>query len=203
MGDKKIIIIAVILALVLVIAGWIWSGQTSNDKLDGQVVKTAGIVFGNENAGVTIEEYTNFLCLACGVFARDTLSQIEENYIKTGKVKYIFYIFPPLELAQAAHCAERQGKFLEYHDYLFLHQQEIKAEDQIFEFARNVGVDTEKFNQCYTSAEAKNTAQGWLAEGQKREVTATPTFFINGEKLVGAQPYTEFQKIIEAKITQK
>ncbi len=188
------------LAIVLVIGGWIWSKQAPGDIPGDQTVKTAGLVIGDENAKVIIEEYTNFLCPSCGVFARDTLPQIEENYVKTGKVKFIFYIFPPLELAQAAFCADKQGKFLEYHDYLFSRQQEIKGQEQILEFAKNVGVDTEKFNQCYASGDAKNAAQSWLADGQKRQVTATPTFFVNNEKLVGAQPYSEFQKIIDSKL---
>jgi len=200
MNNRKIIIIAVILAIALVIVGWFWSRQAPNDNPGDQIVKTAGVVIGDENAKVTIEEYTNFLCPSCGVFARDTLPQIEENYVKTGKVKFVFYIFPPPELGQAAYCADKQGKFLEYHNYLFSHQQEIKGEEQVLEFAKNVGVDTEKFNQCYASDEAKNAAQGWLSDGQKRGVTNTPTFFINGEKLVGAQPYSEFEKIIESKL---
>lgn len=201
MADKKIIMMAVVLAIVLVIAGWIWSRQTTQDNSeDNQITKTAGIVIGNENAAVTIEGYTNFLCSACGFFVQDTWPQMTQNYIKTGKVKFIFYIFPPLELAKAAFCAQDQDNFLAYHDYLFSHQEEIKNEEQIFEFAKNVGLDSEKFNQCYLSDEAKNAADGWLKDGQKREVMQTPTFFINGEKLVGAQPYAEFQKIIDSKL---
>lgn len=202
MSDKKIIIIAVILAVAVVIGGWLWSRQSpdGSQKDDRQGAKTTGIVIGNESAPVTIEEYTNFLCPACGLFARETLPQIEENYIKTGKVKFVFYVFPPLELSQAAFCSQSQGKFLDYHNYLFGHQPEIKGEEQVLEFAKNVGIDMEKFQRCYASSEAKSAGEAWLSDGQKRGVTATPTFFINNEKLVGAQPYSEFQKIIDSKL---
>ena len=200
MANKKIIITAILLVLALVAVGWIWGRQAPGGDDNGQAAKTAGIVLGSANAPVIIEEYTNFLCPACGLFARETLPQIEENYIKTGKARFVFYVFPPMELGQAAFCSEKQGKFLEYHNYLFAHQEEIKGEDQILEFAKNIGMDSEKFNQCRAGDEAKSAALGWFSDGQRRQVTATPTFFINGEKLVGAQPYSEFQKLIDSKI---
>jgi len=209
MSDKKIIITSVVLSLVLIIGGWIYSkNKPANIPNPGPAAVTqtqqtnaaAGIVLGSDNAPVVMEEYTNFLCSACGNFATQTLPQIQENYIKTGKVKMVFYIYPPLELGRAAYCVSKQDKFVEYHDYLFAHQDGITQEQDILDFATNIGVDQASFNECYNSDEAKNAAQSWLDEGQNRGVEATPTFFINGEKFVGAQPYADFEKIIEGKL---
>lgn len=203
MSDKKIIIIALVLAAGLAIGGWIYS---KNKPVPGPAAisnptetKTAGISIGDQNAPVTIEEYTNFLCGACGSFAINTLPKIEENYVKTGKVKMVFYVFPPLELGRSAYCANQTGKFLEYHNYLFEHQSEITKEQDILDFAKTIGLD-DNFDKCYNGEEATKAAQDWLAKGQEAGVTATPTFFINGEKLVGALPYEDFEKVIEQKL---
>lgn len=204
MTDKKIIIIALILALALGVGGWIYSknkpspGPATISEPEGIIIP--GLALGNEKAPVTIEEYTNFLCPACGDFALDTLPKIEQDYIKTGKARMIFYILSPLEINQASFCAEKSGKFIEYHDYLFGHQEEISSEQNIFDFASAVGIGMEDFNACYNSEQAVTVAQAWHQEAQKRGVEATPTFFINGEKLVGALSYEEFAKIIDSKL---
>ncbi len=204
MSDKKIIFIALFFAVVLVVGGLIYSGSKiiSNPKPSAspESTQTAPLKFGDEKAPVLIEEYTNFLCPACASFALETWPKIEENYVKTGQVKFAFYIFPPLELGRAAFCASQGGKFIQYHDYVFAHQSEIKEEKDVLDFALKVGLDETKFNQCYNSQEAKDAAQNWLANGQGRGVTATPTFFIDGEKVLGAQAYAEFEKIIESKL---
>lgn len=204
MSDKKIIIFALIASVVLVVAGWVW---TKNKSAPGpgaisapQEEKIAGISLGQENAPVTIEEYTNFLCPACANFALQTLPKIEENYIKNGKIKMVFFIVGPQEISQAAFCADKAGKFMEYHDYLFNRQGEITQEKDILDFASKVGIEMSQFNQCYSSGPASQAAQSWIAQTQERGVEATPTFIINGEKLVGSQPFEEFQKIIDAKL---
>lgn len=204
MSDKKFIIFAVILALALGIGGWIYSKNKQNPgpaAISGNgEVKTAGISFGDAKAPVLIEEYTNFLCPACATFAIETLPQIEENYIKTGKARIVFFIYPPIELSRAAFCVSKTDKFIEYHNYLFKNQTNIKQESNIFDAIKDLGINSDQFNECYNSKEAEEVAKNWLSEGQKRGVEATPTFFINGEKFVGAQPYADFENIIEQKL---
>ncbi|MBU1102227.1 DsbA family protein [Patescibacteria group bacterium] len=208
MSDKKIIVVAIILSALVIGGGWYYSKNSpqqaaiSQPQKTAAVISEAGISFGDPNAAVTIEEYTNFLCPACARFATETFGKIKDAYVATGKVKFVFFFYPPFELGEATLCAQEQNKFIEYHDYLFNHQGQITDEDILKDFATNVGMDLAKFNECYASDRYDGKLQKWLDEGQAREVDATPTFFINGQKFIGAQPYEEFQKIIDQKLNQ-
>jgi len=205
MSNKKIITGSIIVAALLIAVSWFYSRKNPGPAaiVNQPASVVGGLIIGNDKAPVTIEEYTNFLCPACQNFAIKTLPLIKDNYIKSDKVKMVIYIFPPLEFGRAAYCSDKQNKFSEYHDYLFAHQREITAEQNIFDFAANVGINRAEFIACYNSEAAKKTAQAWLDAGKKRGVDATPIFYINGEKLIGAQPYREFKKIIDSKLSSK
>lgn len=211
MKDKKIIFIAIILAVLIIGYGWYYkkthpsptatifqSESISPERLE----KAEGIIVGKEDAPVVIEEYTNFLCPACGNFAVFTMPQIEEKYIKTGQVKLVFYIFPPLELSQASLCADDQKKFLEYHDYLFSHRSELASTEDLKTMAEKAGLDKEAFNRCLESEKYKELATAWYNNGIERGVEATPTFYINGEQIVGAYPFEKFEEIIKRKLAE-
>ena len=204
MSDKKIIIAALLLSVLIIGGGWYYSKNrpptASVAAPLAAAITTQGITIGNPAAPVTIEEYTNFLCPACASFAANAYKNITEDYVKTGQIKFVLYIYPPFELGRAALCANEQNKFAEYHDYLFAHQGEIDAEQKIKDFARAAGLNGDEFIQCYDGATFKDAPASWYQEGQARKVDATPTFFINGQKLVGAQPYAEFKKIIDEKL---
>jgi protein-disulfide isomerase len=202
MSDKKIIIIAVILALGLIGAGWYFSknevnpGPAAVSNPDISQNATPGIILGSEDAPVLMEEYTNFLCSHCANFALQTLPKIEQDYIAKGKVKLIIYILPPYELARAAYCANQAGKFLEFEDYMFNHQADIKQEQDVLNAADTVGLGDD-FEACYNSDEAKKAAQDWYNKAGEKGIEGTPTFYINGEEIVGAVPYEDFQKVID------
>jgi protein-disulfide isomerase len=207
MTDKKIIITALILAILLVGAGWYYSKynpQTAailpktSPSPTGPAVTTAGITIGNPSAPIIMEEYTNFLCSHCINFATKTLPQIEDEYVKTGKVKLVIYVFPPMEFGKAALCAVEQNKFLEMHNYFFAHQ--VRKEEDFIDFAINAGLDGKAFGECFSSDKYNNISQKWYDEGIARGITGTPTFFIYGRQMVGAQPFGEFQKVIEEKM---
>ncbi|TSC53409.1 MAG: DSBA oxidoreductase [Parcubacteria group bacterium LiPW_39] len=211
MSDKKIIVAALILAALLAGGGWYYSKHQvpsaailpTGTASPETVASEPGIIIGNPDAPVVMEEYTNFLCPACGNFASGTLERIKEEYIKTGKVKLIVYIYPPQELSKAALCAQEQNKFMEYHNYLFTHQGQISSEKDLKDLAANAGLDTQKFDACFDALNKyQDKIQKWYDEGEARGVDATPTFFINGQKFIGAQPFEDFQKIIEGKLNQ-
>lgn len=153
---------------------------------------------GNAEAPVTIIEYGSYLCGHCADFQRDTLPQIEEKYIQTNKVKFIYRSFPPIELAIADWCAQEQNKFWEYHNYVF--QRDIGSVDDLKQYAKDVGLDETKFSECLDSEKYKNEADNWYNMGKAAGVDGTPTFFINDQKVVGNLPYEEFEKIIEEKL---
>jgi protein-disulfide isomerase len=167
-------------------------------------------VKGSKNAPITIVEFSDFQCPFCARFYTQTLPSIEENYIKTGKVKFIYRDFPlnfhqyAQKAAEAAECADEQGKFWEYHDILFQKQSEWSSAgvEKLKEYAQNLGLDTAKFNECLDSGKYAGEVQKDYSDGSNYGVTGTPTFFINGIEVVGAQPYSVFQQIIEQELNK-
>lgn len=103
--------------------------------------------------------------------------------------------------AEASECANEQGKFWEYHDQLFSHQQNLTDED-FNKYAADVGLDVEKFKQCYTSGKTKADIAKDMAEGQKAGVSGTPAFFVNGRFISGAQPFENFKSIIDDELAR-
>jgi protein-disulfide isomerase len=167
-------------------------------------------VKGSKNAPITIVEFSDFQCPFCARFYAQTLPSIEENYIKTGKVKFIYRDFPlnfhqyAQKAAEAAECADEQGKFWEYHDILFQKQSEWSSAgiEKLKEYAQNFGLDIAKFNECLDSGKYTGEVQKDYSDGSNYGVTGTPTFFINGIEVVGAQPYSVFEQIIEQELNK-
>jgi protein-disulfide isomerase len=167
-------------------------------------------VKGSPDAKVTIVEFSDFQCPFCQRFFLQTLPQIEEKYIKTGKVRFVYRDFPlnfhqyAQKAAEAAECADEQGKFWEYHDILFqkLSEWATVGESKFKEYAQQLGLDMQKFNQCLDSGKYANEVQKDYNDGLKYGVSGTPTFFINGIKIVGAQPYSVFEQIIEQELSK-
>jgi protein-disulfide isomerase len=152
------------------------------------------------NAQVTIEEFSDFQCPFCGS-AYSTVKQLQNEY--GSKINLVFKQFPLASLhpyaekaAEASECARDQGKFWQYYDILFTNQNALTVDD-FKKYASQLGLDSGKFNTCLDTGAKTSVVQKDLQEGQSRGVTGTPTFFINGEKLVGAQPIDSFKSIID------
>lgn len=164
---------------------------------------TGAPVNGDKNAPVTIVEFSDFECPFCGRYHAQTHPLIVENYVDTGKVKFVFKHFPlnfhasAQKASEAAECANDQGKFWEYHDVLFANQQALSISN-LKQYAADLSLDTAEFNSCLDSGEHAAKIKQDLADGQAAGVSGTPSFFINGQKLVGAQPYSAFEQAIEA-----
>ncbi len=163
-------------------------------------------VKGNANAPVTIIEFSDFECPFCARFYTDTLPQIEERYIKTGKVKLVYRDFPLENIhiearpaAQAAECADEQGKFWEFHDKLFENQASLNAANYK-KWAAELGLDTAKFNECVDTEKYAGEVSKDLADGSSAGVRGTPAFFVNGRFINGAEPFGTFEPIIEAEL---
>ena len=171
-------------------------------------------VKGDPEATVTVIEFSDFQCPFCARFTSQTLPQIMEDYVDTGKIKIVFKDLP-LRIhsnARAAHiaaeCADEHGKFWEYHDFLFLQQNHWQGlSDSALELtftnaAYVLGIDREIFQKCMKSQEITGEVQLDTLEAASNEAIGTPTFFIGNEKngytkVVGAQPYSVFQRTIE------
>jgi protein-disulfide isomerase len=161
---------------------------------------------GAADAPVTIIEFADFKCGFCLRHFTQTLPILREEYIATGKVRYIFHNFPILGVqsrwaALAAECAHEQGRFWEYHDQLFALTQQGQEflRSRLKSVAAELGLDAAQFNSCLDSEKYLGEVQEDLAVGQKAGVTGTPSFLVNGELVNGAQPIEVFrQKIDEA-----
>ncbi len=157
---------------------------------------------GEVGAKVTLIEYADFQCPFCGKFFRDVESKIVDTYVKDGKVQFVYRDYPflgkeSIDSAEAARCAGDQGKFWDYHDYLFDHQsgenQGAFSIPNLKSFAKNMGLDEASFNKCLDSQKYAKAVADSNTEGTKAGVTGTPKGFIlvNGKVLStidGAEP---------------
>ncbi len=170
---------------------------------------------GDPNAPVIVVEFSDFQCPFCSRFYQQTLPLIQENYIDTGKIKFVYRdlpldsLHPNARLTHiAAECADEQEKFWEYHDVLFDKQsqwQRLSSTDlpiTLTQYAADLGIQTESFETCLESEEMANEVKKDVADATRYGSTGTPTFFIGTEedgfiKLVGAQPFAAFEAAIE------
>lgn len=164
-------------------------------------------VLGNKDAPVTIVEFSDFECPFCGKHFLIAHPQIVENYVNTGKVKIVYRDFPldfhknAQKAAEAAECADEQGKFWEMHDKLFLNQDSLSIEN-FKQWAKDIELDPEQFNACFDSGKYIEEIQNDIKDGTKYGVSGTPSFFINGRLLKGTQPYEVFEKTIEIELAK-
>ncbi|MBI2121936.1 MAG: DsbA family protein [Candidatus Sungbacteria bacterium] len=165
---------------------------------------------GNPDAPVTMVEFSDFQCPFCRSMWRNILPQIKENYIKTGKVKFVYRDFPLTSIhpgaepaALAGECADEQGKFWTFHDKVFEEQDkkgqgtvEFGAAD-LKQWARAAGLDGVQFDSCLGSRKYADEVAKDLQDGVAAGVTGTPATFVNGRLISGALPYAQFEAIIE------
>ncbi len=163
-------------------------------------------VLGDADAPVTIFEFSDYQCPFCARFWSDTLPQITQQYIATGKVKIVFKDFPLDQIhpyatpaAHAARCAGEQGKYWEFHDKIFANQQLLSA-SPYQTWAGELGLDTAAFSQCVSSNKYLGAIRNDLQEGSGAGIQGTPGFIVNGQLVSGAQPFSVFQQIIEASL---
>ncbi|MCS6872711.1 MAG: thioredoxin domain-containing protein [Anaerolineae bacterium] len=158
--------------------------------------------WGPENAKVTVVMFSDFECSFCARFYRDTYGTLKARY--QDRVRFVFKHFPLSAIhpnaeraAVAAECANEQGKFWAYHDVLFENQRNF-SQDALISYARQVNVpNIEQFTECLTTQKYLSTVIADVQQGERHSVQGTPTFFINGLPLVGAQPYPTFERAIE------
>jgi protein-disulfide isomerase len=164
---------------------------------------------GAANAPVTMVAFVDYECPFCKRFDVQTYPQIKKQYIDTGKVRYVIRDLPldfhkrAMKAAEASYCAAEQGKFWEMRDKLIENSQRLDAE-LLPGYAKDIGLADERFRACLSSGKHAPRVQKSLEEARALGITGTPTFVIGrsrpdsieGVRVVGAQPYANFEQHI-------
>ena len=162
---------------------------------------------GEEDAPVTIVEFTDYQCPFCGRHFTQTFGQIKSTYIDTGKVKYVTRDYPlsfhpfAQKASEATECAEDQDAFWEMHDKLFANQTALDVAS-LKSYAGGLGLNQTKFDDCLDSGTHAAEVQKDMADGSASGISGTPGFWVigkdgKGELVSGAQPFASFQAAIE------
>lgn len=159
-------------------------------------------VQGPEDAPVTIVEFSDFECPFCTRFVQETAPRLRRQYGE--RIRWIFVNNPlqsihprAYDLALAGECAHEQERFWEYYDAMFSDRYGT-GDGGIATAARDIGVDMERFETCYRNADYAQEVADDLKEAQKFYILGTPTFFINGRRMEGAQPAEAFAAVIDS-----
>jgi protein-disulfide isomerase len=160
---------------------------------------------GRASAPITLIEFSDFQCPFCQRVA-PTLKRVRETY--GDKVRIIWKDFPLTQIhpqafkaGEAAHCAGDQGKYWEYHDRLFANQQLLQPDD-LKKHAAEIGLNAAAFGTCLDSSKYGERVRNSIAEGTRLGVNSTPTIYVNGRVLSGAQPYETFVSVIDEELSR-
>jgi protein-disulfide isomerase len=165
---------------------------------------------GPVDAPVLVEEYSDFQCPYCRQFATGAGRRLEEEFVQTGKVRFIFRHFAFLGpesqwAAEASECANEQGMFWDFHDKLFDEWAGENAgafsKDNLRRFAADLGMNTEAFNRCIDGDRYADLVRQETQDGVERGVRGTPTLFINGQYVEGGADYEVLREAIEAALS--
>lgn len=158
---------------------------------------------GDAGAPVTIVEFSDFQCPFCAQ-AAPTLARIRSTYGK--QVRFVWKDLPLTAIhpqaftaSEAGWCANEQGRFWNYHDHLFANRGALQPED-LKKYAGEMKLDTAKFGACLDSSKYGDRVRQSMKQASSLGVTSTPSTFINGRLVSGAQPYAEFAAVIDDEI---
>jgi protein-disulfide isomerase len=182
---------------------------------------------GDPNAPIKVEEFSDFQCPFCERFHEQTEALLEQYYVETGKVYFVYHSMgnwvsqniggvrtESQDAAAAAYCAGDQNMFWEMHAHLF---GNVLGEDvgsftdkRLATIAETAGLNMDEFNACYNSGKYKDRVQQDFVDGGTAGVTGTPgfvlTWTVNGETMTkridGAQPFSAFQVELEAVLSE-
>ena len=174
-------------------------------------VRQASHVRGSDSAPITIEEWADFQCPACGMFARTTEPQLVTTYVSQGQVKIVYRHFAFLGpesqwAAEASECADDEGKFWEFHDRLFASQagenRGTFSKESLKRIGEALGLGP-AFAACVDSGRHAQRVRDETQAGQRKDVRATPTLFVQERKIEGAATFDQLKTMIDALIAAR
>ena len=227
-NSQKSIVSAIIIAGVLIAGAILLKGNSSLPTSENPQVKLEAITLapikttenslGNPQAKITLFLYEDFQCPYCGKFFSEVETNIRDTYVKSGDVQLVYRDFPflgtfvkpyieandeSIHSAEAARCAEDQGKFWEYHDYLLGHQngenQGNFSTPHLKSFAKSLGLDTAVFGKCIDSGKYTQAITDSKNEASVAGVTGTPRGFIVTQKDISENTQGEINKALGIK----
>ena len=221
MVDKKKLIVAIVGIAIVSALGASFSSyigqvdQMTQDIQDESEVLSVNLppLLGSQTAHVTIIEMGDYQCEMCKRWYDNTRPAIIENFIDTGKANMFFIDYPILGTdsalaAEATYCADDQGKYWDYHVTLYDYQGHMNSgwanAERLKSFAFNLDLNMDEFEECLDSSKYDERVKLNWQKASAGGANSTPTFIIvntetgNEEKIVGAQPYTVFEKVINS-----
>jgi len=158
---------------------------------------------GPADAPITIIEFSDYQCPYCQSWYQQVYEQLLASY--PHQIRFVYRDLPlpmhpeALPAAEAADCAGEQGSYWKYHDALF-DQQYGLGRDAYLHYAADLGLDVQAFTDCLDSQRYKDEVQGDARDAAKAGLSGTPSFVINGQVLIGAQPFAQFQALIDEEL---
>jgi len=163
--------------------------------------------FGPADAPITIIEFSDFQCPYCQKWHAEVWSKLKAEY--PTQIRLVYRDFPLYSIhsqagpaANAAECANEQGKYWDYHDLLFSGNQPL-GDSAYLEYAKQVGVDLASFQTCLSENRYETEIKADFEYASGIGIQSTPTFFLNGVALIGAQPYEVFKEVIDLELAGK
>jgi protein-disulfide isomerase len=178
-----------------------------------QVRGTGGVSIGNPDAPVVLTEFGDFQCGPCAHFARSVMPPIVDEYVRSGRVRYVFHDFPissihrhAVAAARGARCAAEQGRFKSFHDILFKEQDRWSAAHDptaaFTEYARRTGIKPAAFAACLTGPRSAEAVERSAQLAARVGVQATPTVFVNGNRLAESPNTRQLRSLIEQELAR-
>jgi protein-disulfide isomerase len=201
-------------ALVLACGALSLGAVTLDAQAQAQTLPIAARAKGLKTAPVTVYEMADFQCPYCRQFAVETMPTIDKEYVKTGKVRWVFINLPLQSLhanaeaaAEFAACAGRENRFWQAHDMLYQAQADWENLPNPAAYFQShfvsLGLKRDSMMQCLTSGAGAAMVKDDAAGAEKAGAHSTPTFYIEGGMMDGAQPIGIFRRVLDSIYTAK
>ena len=202
------VIIGIIFGAIMVINHE--KSSTNPMILNKENLLEGSVILGNPDAKISIVEFGDYQCTFCYKFHKDTMKRIIEKYIENGDVNFVYKDFPlngesSIMASEASYCAQKQGKFWQYHDTLYDNWGGENTgwitSDALLGFARDAELNLNEFNLCMNDSLFRQKVLDNEEFAKKINIDATPSFMIFNDnevyRIIGAQPFERFEEVLQ------
>ena len=186
------------------------SAPNDSSILNKENLMQGSTILGNPDAKITIVEFGDYQCTFCYKFHDETMKKIDQAYIKTENVNFVYRDFPlngpqSILASEASYCAQKQNKFWEYHDTLYNNWGGENTgwitKNVLLGFANDIKLDLDSFSQCLENSEFKQKVLDNEQFAREIGIDATPSFLIFNDselyRIIGAQPFDRFEQALQ------